>query len=65
MPKLKTRRGAAKRFRLTGQGKVRRQKVGKSHILTEKTRKRKRRLRKSALGAPADVRNIKKMIKGR
>lgn len=44
MPKLKTNKGAAKRFRLTKSGKVRRGRAGKSHILTKKSRKRKRNL---------------------
>ena len=45
MPKMKTNRAARKRFRYTGTGKVRRQKANHSHILTKKTRKRKRRMR--------------------
>ena len=49
MPKMKTRRGAAKRFKTTGTGKVVRSKAFGSHILTSKTTKRKRRLRKSAI----------------
>ncbi len=49
MPKLKTHRGAAKRFSLTGTGKIKRSKAYASHILTKKTAKRKRNLRKSAL----------------
>ena len=48
MPKLKTHKGAAKRCKLTASGKVKRTKAGKRHILTKKTRKRKRSLRKSA-----------------
>ncbi len=46
MPKLKTKKGAKKRFKLTATGKVKRKKSGKRHILTKKTRKRKRALRK-------------------
>ncbi len=46
MPKLKTSRGTAKRFKLTKKGKVKRAMAGKSHILTKKSRKRKRYLRK-------------------
>lgn len=49
MPKLKTKKGVKKRFRLTKTGKIKRAKAGKSHILTKKRRKRKRALRKSAL----------------
>ncbi len=47
MPKLKTKKGVKKRFKLTKTGKVKRQKSGKRHILTKKSRKRKRSLRKA------------------
>jgi len=47
MPKLKTNKGAAKRFRITKKGKIKRAKAGKRHILTKKSRKRKRYLRKN------------------
>jgi large subunit ribosomal protein L35 len=49
MPKIRTNRSAHKRFRLTGTGKVRRNKAYKSHILTKKSRKRKRNLRHSTI----------------
>ena len=49
MPKMKTHKGATKRFKMTGSGKVRRYKAFKSHILTKKTSKRKRRLRRAGL----------------
>jgi large subunit ribosomal protein L35 len=49
MPKMKTHKGAAKRFKVTGSGKVKRYKAFKSHILTKKTSKRKRNLRQSGL----------------
>ena len=62
MPKMKTRRGAAKRFKTTGNGKIVRSKAYGSHILTSKTTKRKRRLRKSAIADPANVRGIKRML---
>ena len=62
MPKIKTNRGAAKRFRLTGTGKVRRQKAYSSHILTKKSTKRKRNLRKQTVAAKADVSRIKRML---
>ena len=62
MPKMKTHRGAAKRFRLTAKGKVRRNKAYTSHILTKKSPKRKRNLRKATLADPADAKNIKRMI---
>lgn len=62
MPKMKTRRGAAKRFKTTGNGKVVRSKAFGSHILTSKTTKRKRRLRKSAIVDATNVRAIKRML---
>jgi large subunit ribosomal protein L35 len=62
MPKIKTHRGAAKRFSLTGSGRVKRSKAYASHILTSKTTKRKRNLRKSAILDKADEREIKKLI---
>ena len=62
MPKIKTNRGAAKRFRKTGTGKVRRNKAFTSHILTKKTTKRKRDLRKSTLVAQVDEKNISRLI---
>jgi large subunit ribosomal protein L35 len=62
MPKIKTNRGAAKRFRKTGSGKIRRNKAFKSHILTKKTTKRKRALRQGTLVAQVDERNISRLI---
>ncbi|HKV50027.1 MAG TPA: 50S ribosomal protein L35 [Gemmatimonadaceae bacterium] len=63
MPKMKTHRGAAKRFKKTGTGKVRRYKAYKSHILTKKTSKRKRRLRRAGLIATTgDTKRIKRLI---
>ncbi len=62
MPKMKTRRGAAKRFGLTAKGKVKRNKAYASHILTKKTSKRKRGLRKSGLLSKSDTNGIKKLI---
>jgi large subunit ribosomal protein L35 len=62
MPKLKTHRGAAKRFSLTGTGKVKRSKAYASHIMTSKTRKRKRNLRKSTIFDPSDERQIRRLI---
>jgi len=63
MPKMKTHRGAAKRFAKTGSGKVRRYKAYKSHILTKKTSKRKRRLRRAGLIATTgDAKRIKRLI---
>ncbi len=63
MPKMKTHKGAAKRFKKTASGKVRRYKAYKSHILTKKTSKRKRRLRRAGLIAtPGDTKRIKRLI---
>ncbi|MFQ5706167.1 MAG: 50S ribosomal protein L35 [bacterium] len=62
MPKLKSKRGAVKRFKITGTGKIKRYKAYKSHILTKKSAKRKRNLRKSTLIAASDERRVKKMI---
>jgi len=62
MPKIKTHRGAAKRFKLTATGKVKRSKAYASHILTKKTRKRKRGLRQASLINARDERNIKKLL---
>ena len=62
MPKLKTHRGAAKRFKLTGRGKVRRRHALKNHILTKKTRKRKRRLRQSTEVSPSFAKEVRRMI---
>ncbi len=64
MPKQKTKRGAAKRFKLTGKGRVKRMRANKSHILTKKHPKRKRRLRQASLVAPADERRIKRVLHG-
>ena len=62
MPKMKTKRGAAKRFKLTGSGKIKRGKAFTSHILIKKTTKRKRNLRKSALVNCADVKGIRRIL---
>ena len=62
MPKIKTNRGAAKRFRKTGTGKIRRNKAYTSHILTKKTTKRKRDLRQSVIVAKSDVKNISQLV---
>ena len=62
MPKMKTHRGAAKRFKTTGTGKLKRGHSMKSHILTKKSPKRKRNLRQSALVAKADEKRIKRLL---
>jgi large subunit ribosomal protein L35 len=62
MPKMKTHRGAAKRFKKTGTGKVVRAHSNRRHILTKKSRKRKRHLRKSALVEGADALRVRLML---
>ncbi|MDD3803457.1 MAG: 50S ribosomal protein L35 [bacterium] len=62
MPKRKTKKTAAKRFKLTGKGKVKRAKAYKSHILTTKTHKRKRKLRKGTLVSDTQSKTIKELL---
>ena len=62
MPKLKTNKGAAKRFKLTASGKVKRSKANNRHILTSKTTSRKRGLRKGGLVAKVDEKNMKRLL---
>ena len=63
MPKMKSHRGARKRFSITGSGKVKRHKAFKSHILTKKTSKRKRRLRQAGLVATnGEIKHVKRLL---
>ena len=62
MPKIKTNRAAAKRFKKTGTGKLVRNKAYKSHILTKKSTKRKRNLRKPTVTEATNVKNMKKVL---
>ena len=62
MPKMKSNRSAAKRFKLTGTGKLKRSKAYKSHILTKKSTKRKRNLRKAAMTDSTNIKNMKKIL---
>ncbi|MBN1627744.1 MAG: 50S ribosomal protein L35 [Deltaproteobacteria bacterium] len=62
MPKMKSNSGALKRFKVTGTGKVVRAKANKSHILTSKTTKRKRGLRKADLVDSANMSNMKRLL---
>lgn len=62
MPKIRTNRGAAKRFKKTGTGKLKRNKAYHTHILTKKTTKRKRKLRKATLVSDADRRTIGRLL---
>jgi len=62
MPKMKTNRAAAKRFKTTAKGKLKREKAYRSHILTKKTTKRKRKLRTATLVSSGDSKRVKRMI---
>lgn len=62
MPKMKTHRGAAKRFKITGSGKIKRSNAYKSHLLESKTPKRKRGLRKAEIVSRGDERRVKHML---
>jgi large subunit ribosomal protein L35 len=62
MPKMKSNRSAVKRFRLTATGQIRRNQAYIRHILTKKTRKRKRHLRQRTLVAAPDVQRIKRLL---
>lgn len=62
MPKMKTHRGAAKRVKKTGSGKLRRFKAFKSHILTKKSSKRKRNLRKGTMVSASDMKRVKTLL---
>jgi large subunit ribosomal protein L35 len=63
MPKMKTHKGAKKRFKITGSGEVKRGHAFKSHILTKKTSKRKRRLRRSAMiVVRGEAKRIKRLL---
>ena len=62
MPKMKTKKSAAKRFKFTGSGKVKRNKAYGSHILTKKSSKRKRKIRKSGIIGKCDMRHMREML---
>ena len=62
MPKIKTSRAAAKRFKKTVTGKLKRNKAYKSHILTKKSTKRKRNLRHATIADETNVKNMKKIL---
>ncbi len=63
MPKMKTKSGAKKRFKLTGTGKIKRKHAFKSHILTKKSKKRKLALTHDTIVDKADVSNVKRMLR--
>ena len=62
MPKMKTTKAAAKRFKTTGTGKLKRNKAYKSHILTKQSQKRKRNLRKATITDATNVKSMKKIL---
>ncbi len=62
MPKMKTNKGAAKRFRKTGTGKIKRNSAFTSHILTSKTTKRKRNLRQSSVLSAGDAKRVQRLL---
>ena len=62
MPKIKTHKGAAKRFKLTGKGRIRRRRANSSHLFLSKTTKRKRRLRQSTLVDPSNAKRLIRLI---
>ena len=62
MPKMKTTKAAAKRFKTTGTGKLKRNKAYKSHILTKKSQKRKRNLRKATITDATNIKSMKKIL---
>lgn len=62
MPKMKSSRGAMKRFKVTASGKVKRSRAGKSHLLSSKSKKRKRRLRQTTLVSASETKTIRKLI---
>jgi large subunit ribosomal protein L35 len=62
MPKMKTHRGAAKRFKITGTGKLVRRQAFMNHLLEKKSSKRTRRLKRERIVAPGDAANIRKLL---
>lgn len=62
MPKIKTRRAAAKRYSLTAKGKVKYKKQGLRHILTKKSTKRKRNLRHGGILSPSETKRVRKLL---
>jgi len=62
VPKIKTNKAAAKRFRVTGSGRIKRNKGYKQHILSSKNKKRKRHLRQSTMVSAVETKNIRKLI---
>ena len=62
MPKMKTRRGAAKRFKVTGSGRIKRNKANHRHMLVRRSNKVKRKMRQTGVLAPGDLKLVKAML---
>jgi large subunit ribosomal protein L35 len=62
MPKMKTKSGAKKRFKMTGSGQIKREKAYQAHIMTSKSKKRKRGLRQSTLVSAANLKNVRILL---
>ncbi len=62
MPKMKTHKGAAKRFKITAKGRIRRRRAYKNHLLVKKTSKRKRRLGQATEISAADVKRVRRLL---
>ena len=62
MPKMKTRRGAAKRFKLTASGRIKRNKANHRHMLIRRSNKAKRKMRQGAIVGAADLKNVRRML---
>ena len=62
MPKIKTHRGAAKRYRITGTGKIRRRKANRSHLLEKKSTRRTRRLGRGAEVTGGDKKRVERLL---
>jgi large subunit ribosomal protein L35 len=62
MPKMKTKSGAKKRFKVTGSGRIKREKAYQAHIMTSKSKKRKRNLRHATLVAPSDHAMVRRLL---
>ena len=62
MPKMKTRRGAAKRFKISGSGRIKRNKANHRHMLVRRSNKVKRKMRQTGVLAPGDLKLVKAML---
>ena len=62
MPKMKTRRAAAKRFKLTGRGRIKRNKANHTHMLIRRSNRAKRKMRKATLGDSTEEKRVRRML---